>query len=71
MVSNKHFLGVINLYAKVTLGFRMAASIPALFCTGLGVGAGHQVEQEAGSLWPSCPILLHPPLPIRSSRALS
>lgn len=39
MVSNKHFLGVINLYAKVTLGIGMAASIPATLyplCAGLG-----------------------------------
>lgn len=39
MDSNKHFLGVINLYAKVTLGIGMAASILATLCAGRGVGA--------------------------------
>lgn len=36
MVSNKHFPGVINLYARVTLGIGMAAWI----LHGLGWGAG-------------------------------
>lgn len=57
MVSNKHFLGVINLYAKVTLGFGMAASIPALLCTGLGMGQGQHLEQAADTLCPSHPTL--------------
>lgn len=37
MASNKHFLGVINLYARVTLGIGMAASIPAIM---LAYGGG-------------------------------
>lgn len=37
--SNERFLGVINLYAKVTLGTRMAAQI-VLAWVGGGAGAG-------------------------------
>lgn len=45
MASNKHFLGVINLYARVTLGIGMAASIPAIMLAygGGEGGAGQQL----------------------------
>ena len=59
MVSNKHFLGVINLYAKVTLGIGVAASIPATLCAGQGVGHGQQLEQPGGG---SCQTPARPPL---------
>lgn len=67
MVSNKHFLGVINLYAKVTLGTAMAASILATLWTGLGVEARAAAGAARG--WPlSDSGLLTPPsmAPVRS-----
>ena len=67
MVSNKHFLGVINLYAKVTLGIGVAASIPATHCAGQGVGHGQQLEQPGAG---SCQAAARPPALSTGSFAL-
>lgn len=67
MVSNKHFLGVINLYAKVTLGIGVAASIPATHCAGQGVGHGQQLEQPGAG---SCQTTARPPALSMGSFAL-
>lgn len=48
-VSNKHFLGVINLYAKVTQGTRMAAQIALAPGGGAGTGAGSCQVQPSHS----------------------
>lgn len=49
MVSNEHFLGVINLYAKVTLGPQMAAQTVLAW---VGAGAGVKLGQAAVRLRP-------------------
>lgn len=50
IVSNKHFLGVINLYAKVTLGIGVATQI--VLAWGWGLGGVLELEQAAVRLRP-------------------
>lgn len=77
MVSNKHFLGVINLYAKITLGIGMAASFQSHSVLALEVGvwvaaaagwsrpcqspALHPLHRLLHHLPPRCPSLLPEP----------
>lgn len=77
MVSNKHFLGVINLYAEVTLGLGWQLQFQGRCELAWGWGLGQQLEQAADSLGPPRPApevgscALPSPLLLPSSHALS